>query len=150
VWGIARRSWQLVLLGTCGILFTVLIYGALFYFGFVQRGGIYDKLRSQLAVTMLNDTVKEIEFFKLQNGHYPANLDEIQSKEKTHFNNMMDPTWIERPGSKFTQFYYELGPAGTFYFLRSVGPDDIPFTIDDILPSISENDQTNVGLRTKK
>lgn len=48
VWGIAQRARLLVVLGTCGILFSVLVYGALFYFGIFQRGGIFDKLRSQL------------------------------------------------------------------------------------------------------
>jgi hypothetical protein len=44
VWGITRRAWSLIALGVCGILFTCLAYGALFYFAMFQRGGIYDKL----------------------------------------------------------------------------------------------------------
>jgi hypothetical protein len=81
IWGIARRAWQLIALGVCGILFTVIAYGALFYFGMFQRGGIYDKLRAQLAVTMLNDAVKDIEFYKLQHGRYPATLNEAEPKD---------------------------------------------------------------------
>ena len=57
---------------------TVVAYGALFYFGMFQRGGVYDKLRAQLAVTMLNDAVKDIEFYRLQHGRYPATLNEAE------------------------------------------------------------------------
>ena len=62
IWGLVRRAWALVGLGAGGILFTVALYGALFYYGFHQRGGTYDKLREQLAATMLNSAVKDIEF----------------------------------------------------------------------------------------
>jgi hypothetical protein len=149
IWGIARRAWQLIVLGACGILFTVLAYGALFYFGMFQRGGIYDKLRAQLAVTMLNDAVKDVEFYKLQHGQYPAALSEAEPKEKMQLNHFIDPTFMER-GSKDTHFYYQLDASGSFYFLRSVGPDGLPFTPDDILPSILENERKNTGLRTER
>src|SRR5215469_1981759 len=36
----------LALIGAGGICFTIILYGSLFYFGFVQRGGIYDVLRA--------------------------------------------------------------------------------------------------------
>lgn len=105
VWGIARRAWALVALGACGIVFTIIVYGALFYFGMFQRGGMYDKLRSQLAVTMLNSAVKEIEFYKLQHGHYPASLSEAEPKDKMQMNNFIDPTFIQHRDPKETHFY---------------------------------------------
>jgi hypothetical protein len=48
VWGLS--AWRgggkkLALVGAAGIGFTILVYGALFYFGFAQRGGVYDDLR---------------------------------------------------------------------------------------------------------
>jgi hypothetical protein len=118
------------------------LYGSLYYFGFVQRGGIYDQLRSRLAVTMLNDAVKEVEFYKLQHGHYPADIGQLKSNG--------DPTSMQRPRTKYQRFYYELDPSDKFYFLRSVGQDDIPFTDDDILPSIGEEERENTGLHLQR
>ena len=36
-------------LGILGILVTIGLYGSLFYFGFIQRGGVYDDLRLQMV-----------------------------------------------------------------------------------------------------
>jgi hypothetical protein len=150
IWGIARRARSLIVLGSCGILFTVIAYGALFYFGMFQRGGIYDKLRSQLAVTMLNSAVKEIEFYKLQHGRYPASLREAEPKDKMQMNSFIDPTFVRHKGTSDGRFYYELDPSGSFYYLRSVGPDGIPFTGDDILPTLTEDERKNTGLRLQR
>jgi hypothetical protein len=150
IWGIARRARSLIVLGSCGILFTVIAYGALFYFGMFQRGGIYDKLRSQLAVTMLDSAVKDIEFYKLQHGGYPASLSEVEPKPKTRINNFIDPTSTQRGGTLNSRFYYQLDPSGNFYYLRSVGPDGIPFTGDDILPTLTEDERKNTGLRLQR
>lgn len=150
VWGIVRRAWTLIILGSCGILFTVIIYSSLFYFGFFHRGGIFDELRSRLAVMMLNDAVKEIEFYKLQHGHYPASLRDLDAKDQTQFPKTVDPTIIDWRGKKDTHFYYELDPSGSFYFLRSVGPDGIPFTGDDIVPTLSEEERKHTGFRLQR
>jgi len=150
-WGIARRAWQLIVLGACGILFTVVIYGALFYFGFFFRGGMFDHLRSQLAVGMLNDCVKEIEFYKIQHGHYPASLSDVDPKDtKTQFPKCIDPTIVDLNPNRDRHFFYQLDPSGSFYFLRSVGPDKIPFTSDDIVPTIAEDERKNTGLRIQR
>jgi hypothetical protein len=150
VWGIAARAWQLVVLGACGILFTIAIYGSLFYFGFVYRGGIFDELRSQLAVTMLNDAVREVEFYKLQHGHYPNNLSELDPKDRTQFPKTFDPTIVDFSARQDRHFFYKLDESGSFYFLRSVGPDGIPFTADDIVPTIPEDERSNTGLRLQR
>ena len=137
---------SLIILGACGILFSIVLYGALFYFGFHQRGGIYDKLRTQMAVTMLNSAVKEIEYYKLQHGHYPASLQDLDTKDPNKLPTIFDPTAMERKGAD-KYFFYELDASGASYFLRSVGPDGIPFTADDILPSISEEERSHTGLK---
>ena len=116
VWGITRRAWQLVALGACGILFTIVIYSALFYFGYFHRGGMFDELRSRLAVTMLNDCVKEIEFYKLQRGHYPAGLSELDPKDKTQLAKCFDPTIIDINPKRDRHFFYQLDPSGSSYF----------------------------------
>lgn len=148
--GIAKKVRTLVWLGISGILITVILYGSLFYFGFYQRGGIYDDLRHQMAVGLLNGNVKNIEYYKLQNGHYPAHLADLTSKNPMDFSSTQDPTAIERGGSVSDNFYYELDPGGSFYYLRSVGPDGIPFTADDILPTLPEDELKKTGLRLKK
>jgi hypothetical protein len=150
IWGIARRARALIVLGSCGILFTIIAYGALFYFGLFQRGGIYDMLRSQLAVAALDSAVKDLEFYKLQHGRYPAALSEVEPKPKTRINNFIDPTSMQRGGALNGRFYYELDSSGAFYYLRSVGPDGIPFTRDDILPTLSEDERKNTGLRLQR
>jgi hypothetical protein len=150
VWGIARRSWQLIVLGACGILVTIVIYSALFYFGFFHRGGVFDELRSKLAVTMLNECVKEIEFYKLGHGRYPASLSDLDPKDKTQFPKTFDPTIIDLNPKRDRHFFYQLDSSASFYFLRSVGPDSVPFTPDDIIPTIPEDERTKTGLRLQK
>ena len=149
VWGLARRAWALVGLGTGGILFSVVLYGSLFYFGFHQRNGIYDKMREQLTLTLLNNAVKDIEFYKLQHGHYPTVLSELKTKNTNNPSFVIDPTAMQRPGTRDGYFFYELSADGSRYFLRSVGTDGIPFTADDILPTLTEDDRKNTGLRLK-
>jgi hypothetical protein len=146
IFGALRQMRAVIILGVCGIVFTVLIYGALFYFAFFQRGGVYDGLRRQMAVSMLNSEVKEIEFYKVQHGAYPQKLDDLLPQMKNSFGSIDDPTAMER-GGKVKEFYYQLDPSGKFYYLRSVGPDGIPFTDDDILPSLPASDLKNTGLR---
>ena len=150
VWGVLRRVRLLVILGSAGILFSVVIYSALFYFGFHKRGGIHDKLRSQLAVTMLNGAVKEVEYYKLQHGRYPSSIQDLNTNDKDKLPTVIDPTFIERKSTTNKYFFYELDTSGTTYFLRSVGPDGIPFTADDILPTISEEERKRTGLKLER
>lgn len=149
IWGIARHARAVVVLGASGILFSV-VYAAVFYFGMVQPGGISGWLRSQLAVYALNSAVKDIEFYKLHHGRYPASLSEVEPKGKTQIDNFIDPTSTQGSGTLNGRFYYQLDSSGNFYYLRSVGPDGIPFTGDDILPALSEDERKNTGLRLQR
>ena len=65
-------------------------------------------------------------------------------------NSFIDPTFIQRKSTSDGRFYYELDSSGSFYYLRSVGPDGIPFTNDDILPTLSEDERKNTGLRFQR
>lgn len=150
IWGIARQIRAVVVLGVSGILFSVVVYAAVFNFGTVQSGGIFGWLRSELAVYALNSAVKEIEVFKLQHGRYPASLSEVEPKDKTRINNFIDPTSTQRGGTLNGRFYYQLDASGISYYLRSVGPDGIPFTGDDILPALPEDERKNTGLRLQR
>jgi hypothetical protein len=150
VWGISgskRGGIKLVMIGTLGIFSTVALYGSLFYFGFVQRGGIYDDLRAQLAQTCLDDTVRAVEFYKVQHGTYPDSLKTLQ--QSLPVNSMvfvMDPTdiRINLLGSPRYFYYQRVGPD--HYYLRGVGRDGIPFTSDDILPQVQMTPGSKLGL----
>jgi hypothetical protein len=148
IWGLVTRrrgGRKLALVGAGGIAFTVLLYGGLFYFGFVQRGGIYDELRTRMAQTTLNSVVPAIEFYKLQHGSYPDSLEQLrQSLPKDSFVFVYDPT-VMPFGSTPRYFFYER--AGTdHYYLRGVGADGEPFTADDILPQIDVSAGARLGL----
>jgi Type II secretion system (T2SS), protein G len=127
---------KLAAIGAGGIAFTVLAYSSLFYFGFVQRGGIYDDLRAKLAQSQLNDLVPAVEMYKLQHGAYPESLQVLQRaqpKDSTTF--IFDPSDMSFGGNSRLFFYERVGSS--HYYLRSVGADGKPFTKDDIVPQVS-------------
>lgn len=136
---------KVLAIGAAGILLTFVLYGALYYIGGVERGGIADEARTLSAKRQLLDLVKSIEYFKLQNGHYPGSLEEMQIQS-------ISPVFIHDPldthGSRL--FHYELDSSGEFYYLLSVGIDGQIHTNDDILPDISQEEQKNLGYRTKE
>ena len=147
--GITKNIKPLIILGLSGIVFTIIIYGSIFYFGFSQRGGVYDQMRTQMAVSQLLDLVKEVEYYKIQNGHYPDKIEDLATKENEKSSIIIfDPTSIYR-GGKVPHFYYRLDKNDS-YFLLSVGNDGIPFTQDDILPSIPEGERSKTGLKITK
>ena len=153
IWGLVTKKKgkrALILLGAGGIVFTVLVYGSLFYFAFVQRGGLYAGLYKQLAQTSLQSLVKEIEFFKLQHGAYPARLDELLPTAKDSFISVYDLTQVHLGSTNAPLYFYELQPDKQHYYLRSVGPDQIPFTPDDILPQFTPEEMSKMGLLTHK
>ncbi|HXC27610.1 MAG TPA: type II secretion system protein GspG [Stellaceae bacterium] len=152
VWSfVSRKAGRLTvgLLGAGGIALTIVLYGALFYFGFVQTGGVYDRLRSQMARPQLDSLVQAIEFYRLQYGGYPDSLQQLEATmPKPSFITIYDPTSIHL-GSKPRAFYYER--SGTdHYYLRGVGADGEPFTDDDILPDIRLAPDSKVGLLLDK
>jgi hypothetical protein len=147
-WGMATRKAgrrNLVLLGSGGIAFTLVLYGGLFYFGLVQRGGVYDHLRAQLAQSQLNALVPAIEFYKLQRGGYPTSLRELQSTlPKNSFTGVFDPTSLGLGDERRYFFYERVGDD--HYYLRGVGPDGRPFTADDIVPQVTIPSGSSIGL----
>lgn len=152
VWGLCTQKGggrMLAVVGLAGILFSVSIYSALFYFGFVHRGGTYDRLRGNLALSTLNAVVHAIEFHKTRNGSYPESLEALRDwlpgiSPVTIF----DPTQVRsfrKPGN----FYYEV-IDGEHYHLLGVGADGVPFTDDDITPRISDGPVNGSGLLTNQ
>ncbi|MGE5557700.1 MAG: type II secretion system protein G [Bacillota bacterium] len=142
-----RGGLKLVIMGISGIIFTVLCYSIAFYLIFVQRGGIYDKLRIELTQRVLNDIVKTIEYNKIVNGNYPQSLMELGEKTGRKYV-MYDPV-IMRFTSKQQIFNYELVNKGKNYYLFSSGIDGVPNTKDDIYPIIMAEELKNIGYLRK-
>ncbi len=151
LWGlikIMQGGWKLILLGGLGICFTVFVYGTLFYKGFVEEGGTFDKLRSEMAETSLTDLIKNIEYYKLQKGQYPQRLEELEPKDKRDRQSFImidDPTCINSEVKGRHLFYYELTNKGKNYYLFSSGRDEIEFTEDDIHPVVGQEEMEKIG-----
>jgi hypothetical protein len=154
IFGLAAIVWSLVtrkagrlklgLIGGGGILFTIALYGGLFFFGFVERGGIYDHLRARLAQGQLYSVVQAVEFYKLQYGQYPDTLRQLQATiPQGSFVFIYDPSYFSFSGSRL--FYYRRIDED-HYVLRGVGPDGVPFTDDDIVPMIPTVPNSRIGL----
>src|SRR5262245_47667872 len=130
LWGFLTKKvggWKLALLGGPGIAFTVVLYAALYYVGFVQGGGIYDDLRPKLAEPTITSLVQAIEFYKVQNGRYPESLEALRkSLPESSLPIVFDPTDTTSSGPT-RYYYYELIDADHYYLL-GVGADGRPFT----------------------
>ena len=66
------------------------------------------------------------------------------------FPKTFDPTIVDLNPKRDRYFFYQLDSSGSFYFLRSVGLDGIPFTADDIVPTIPEDERKKTGPRLKR
>jgi hypothetical protein len=149
VWGLVKLKqggWKVAILGAMGICFTVVLYSTLIYQGFVKRGGIYDELRGQMAEQMLVAVVKEIEFYKVQNGKYPESLKDVEPKGKPQgFVSIYDPSQMRLGNKELKLFHYALVNGGANYHLLSVGADGVPYTEDDVYPVLDESQLKSIG-----
>lgn len=151
IWGLVTKKTggkKLAIIGALGIVSTIVIYSAIFYFGFIKRGGVYDDLRIKLAQTNITQLVQAIEFYKVQNKTYPVSLEELKKSlpEKSMIF-IADPTDVHMQGES-RNFYYER-IDDNHYYLLGVGMDGKPFTKDDILPTIPSAPKGGVGLLIK-
>lgn len=152
IWGLITKregGKKLAIIGGCGVGFSAVLYLALFYFGFVQRGGVYDDLRAKLGESTITSLMQAIEFYKTQNGQYPDSLETLRkSLPKNSMVFVYDPTDVKISGEP-RYFYYELKDKDHYYLL-GVGPDGQPFTNDDILPKVDVGPESRVGFLIKK
>ena len=126
---------KLVFIGIADILFTVFIYGSLFLY--MNSDSAREKWSSVIP-DQLNGLVKEIEFYKLQNGEYPDSLDQLLPSNKLSM--IYDPVSAKAFGQKKK---YNYRKDDNHYILFSSGIDMIEKTGDDIFPSI---DTVKTGL----
>jgi len=129
-----RDKW-VVFIGAIGILVTVY---------FIKSNDLHSKssIKNFAAGDKyeLNDLVKQIEFYKLQNGVYPDSLKQIDVKGEMVIIN--DPI-LSLSECKNTLFNYHR--IGKKYTLFSSGIDTIPNSADDIYPSL-KIDTSKIGL----
>lgn len=111
------------------------MFAALFYFGVMQRGGVYDGLRVRMAESLLNELVPYIELHRTQHGAYPESLEELSASLPDGVTVFIHDPTIRNEGdfvSQTTFYYKRIDDA--HYVLRGVGVDGVPFTDDDIVP----------------
>lgn len=134
LYGVFRsKDRKLTAIGIVCMLFTVLVYSALFYIGFVSDIGKEGKEKH--AQIQLNSLIKDIEYYKDQNGKYPDSLPQLENQTELVF--IIDPT------SKTDVHYFNYTNLGENYQLFSCGNDQIKNTSDDIYPQIKN--LKNVG-----
>ena len=126
------------------VVLLVALYGAIYYFGFVQRGGVYDDLRSDFAQMQLNGLIPHIEMYHGQQGVYPETLEALEAFVPDGALILLDDASAHPSDARRPLFYERVGEQG--YYLRSVGPDGIAFTEDDILPDAVYADRSGLIL----
>ena len=137
-----KDKW-LSIIGAAGILFTVLIYGSLFYA--MENAQFFKKGFEEISQIQLNSLTKNIEFYKLQHGQYPDSLQQLLDDDKL------------APITDFIQFNqrrensnYKYQKIEDKYLLFSSGQDGLPNTSDDLFPQIALSDSSKIGLINSK
>ncbi|MGZ3752532.1 MAG: type II secretion system protein GspG [Mucilaginibacter sp.] len=133
----------MIIIGVLGIVITIAVYGSLFYS--VQHSGVFEDGFAEIAQTQVNDLVKSVEFYKLQNGTYPDSLKQLESKNS--FLSIYDPLQAFKNSGKSLPYQYQ--KIGNRYKLFSVGKDGIAGTKDDIYPTLSNPDTSKLGFIRK-
>ncbi len=135
----SKDKW-LAFIGIFGIVFTIALY-FYFYFCFIGKSSTSVKGLEQASRVHLNMLVKNIEYYKLQYGQYPDNLQQLKK---------VDPTAMVNDIIPFAGFnklgkYYNYERVGNKYLLFSSGQDGIPNTGDDLYPQIQISDSSKIG-----
>jgi ABC-type antimicrobial peptide transport system permease subunit len=128
----------LIAIGAFGILFTVGIYSFLFYY--MKHGDLSKKGFAEISQMQLNSLEKNVEFYKLQHGHYPDSLQQLLDDDKLAPINDAIQIVQQRQNS-----YYNYQKIGGKYRLFSSGQDAIPNTPDDLIPQMPINDSSKIG-----
>jgi hypothetical protein len=137
VLGVAKyRNRWLAFIGLGGMLFSVTLYGGLFYYGFFSDAG--RRSFGEINKTIMNSLVSEIELYKLKHGTYPDSLEELQARNKIVF---IYDAISDGFSENSRKLIYQKMDKG--YLLYSAGLDFQPKTADDIYPTI---DTAGIGL----
>lgn len=133
-----KDKW-LSIIGTAGIIWTIVIYSSLFYAG--KHASIFTKGFEEISQMQLNSLVKNIEFYKLEHSQYPDSLKQLLNDDK------LAPINDAAQGMNTKgKSYYNYERIGDRYSLFSSGQDGIPNTNDDLFPQITIADSSKIGL----
>jgi len=144
---ISRRpnSKLLGTLGFAGIMFSVVLYGSIFY-KMYEGEGFGGKNFEPHAISAMTSLIRTIEYIKIQNSLYPNNMDEIRASLKEgEMVFSYDVSGPVKMGEQQRDFYYEVINEGNNYLLFGIGVDGTPFTEDDIYPIVDPIKDKNIG-----
>jgi len=129
----------ILILGAAGVILSIAIYISMssFFDNAFFKNGFAPFAQSDLNVLM-----KEVEFYKLQNGTYPDSLAQVYSKGEV-------PKYYDPTQSTNGHNGYNYQKIGNKYYLFSSGVDNIPHTADDIYPQMEPADTIKFGLILK-
>ena len=99
---------------------------------------------AQISKLQINQVVMHIEFYKLQYGHYPDSLQQLQETDG------LVPITDAAPGMQTKIAYYNYERIGEKYTLFSSGMDGVAGTKDDFYPEIDIPDSSRIGLIIKR
>ncbi len=133
---IKYKDKKLIIIGVFCMLFTVFVYSFMI-FG-IEKLDIAKEGNVKMTQFQINGLIKDVEFYKLENGSYPDSLKQLETNEG--FVNIQDPVKGLKAREKDVFIYKNLGDK---YLLFSVGLDGKPNTKDDIYPKVKEN--SNIG-----
>ncbi len=129
---------RLSIIGAAGILWTILVYSALFYAG--THASVFKKGFENISQMQLNSRVKNIEFCKRSHGQYPDRLEQLRDDDK------LAPINDAAQGMNIKEIaYYNYEKIGEKYVLFSSGQDGIPHTTDDLFPQVTITDSSKIG-----
>jgi hypothetical protein len=131
-------------LGFAGIMFSVVLYGSMFYKMFNDE--TFSKGFESHAISAMTSLVRHIEYYKLQHSAYPESMaalrENLKEGEMVFSFDMSGPLNFE---GQQRDFYYEVINEGANYLLFGVGQDSVAFTVDDIFPIIDPEKDNNIG-----
>jgi len=133
--GFNRRDKKLKVIGTINILFTPLFW--LLFTSFMNNSEFVRQSNIEFTNHNLNEIVKDLELYKVNNGQYPDSLGDLKSQNKfLNVNELFNEIKLFKE-SQSTKLYYEKNQDE--YILKSFGPDRILNTQDDIYPTLKPN-----------
>lgn len=147
-WGLVTRKSggkRVAAIATFGLTVTLLIYGSMYYINSSQRQETHDKLRVELSRSALNRLVPALENYKQENQQYPESLEALRATLTKDSLISVDDPRSGRHANEFKPFYYQR-VDDNHYYLRSIGPDGLPFTSDDLVPQITPSTSENIGV----
>jgi hypothetical protein len=136
---IKYRNRNLVLIGICALVPSLLIYGSIYPYNFTPSG---KNNWTTFCKPNMDQLVMNIEFYKKEYHVYPDSLEQLTKEQQ--FLSIYDPVQTFTKSKYGNHYIYK--NEGTKYILFAMGVDGIPYTQDDIFPSSKYFDSTLTGL----